>query len=425
MGRELYEVGEAPPVGEVPPRMYAQVVRPERYGEPIDAFQVEVVDTPSPKAGEVVVFVMAAGINYNNGAARGVPVDVIAQRQKLTGSTDDFHIGGSDASGIVYRVGPGVSDVRVGDHVVVHPGWWDPADPWVQSGKDPMLSQSARIWGYDWPRNYGSFAQFSIAQAHQVMPKAAHLTWEEAAASSLVGTTAYRMLYGWTGHTVQPGDVVLVWGGSGGLGSQAIQLVRWGGGRAIAVVSDDAKGAYCESLGAIGWVNRRDLDHWGIPPHWTDARGQATWLSGVRAFGKRIWDIVGDRTNPAIVFEHPGEETIPTSIFVCADGGMVVICAGTSGYSASVDLRYLWTRQKRLQGSHGSNDAQAYAYNDLIRDKAIGPSMSRVLPFDEIPLAHQQMYEGRHGMGNTSILIGAARAGTGAGETDGRDPGDR
>jgi crotonyl-CoA carboxylase/reductase len=69
------------------------------------------------------------------------------------------------------------------------------------------------------------------------------------------------------------------------------------------------------------------------------------WTAQAREFGKRIWEIVGERRNPAIVFEHPGEDTLPTSIFVCDNRGMVVICAGTSGYSAVVDLRYHWTRQ--------------------------------------------------------------------------------
>jgi crotonyl-CoA carboxylase/reductase len=408
-------IGTLPPVGEVPSRMIAQIVRQSRLGDPIDAFRPEEIDTPTPGPGEVLIGVMAAGINFNNvWAARGVPVDVISQRQKMTGRLDDFHVGGSDASGIVYAVGPDVTRVSVGDEVVVHHGWWDPNDPWVLSGKDPMLAPSARIWGYDWPRNYGSFAQFCIVQDHQVMPKADHLTWEEAAANSLVGTTAYRMLYGWLGNTVQPGDVVLVWGGSGGVGSQAIQLAKWGRGLPVAVVSDPEKGALCESLGAIGWIDRTDFHHWGTPPHWTDNEGQAKWLGEARGFGKRIWDIVGERRSPAIVFEHPGEATIPTSILTCGDGGMVVICAGTTGYSATVDLRYHWTRQKRLQGSHGTNDEQAYAYNELVRQGIVDPVLGRTLSFDEIPRAHQDMHEGRHGTGNTAILVGAPTTGLGA-----------
>ena len=158
---------------------------------------------------------------------------------------------------------------------------------------------------------------------------------------------------------MQKDDVVLVWGGSGGLGSQAIQLVEHAGGIPVAVVSSADKGEYCVGLGAAGYIDRTEFDHWGIPPHWTDGPGQKEWTGAARAFGGKLWEIVGKGRNPAIVFEHPGEDTIPTSVFVCEPGGMIVVCAGTTGYSAMVDLRYHWTRQKRLQGSHGTNDEQA------------------------------------------------------------------
>ena len=114
------------------------------------------------------------------------------------------------------------------------------------------------------------------------------------------------------------------------------------------------------------------------------------------------------------MFEHPGEETIPTSVFVCEAGGMVVICAGTSGYSATVDLRYHWVRQKRLQGSHGTNDEQATAFNELVRSGAIDPCLGQVLAFEEIGEAHQQMAEGRLPFGNTAVLVGAPAPGLGA-----------
>lgn len=412
-GVEPTPLGELPELGVVPETMTALVVRQDRFGDPATAFQQEQVPVPTLGPDEVLIAVMAAGINYNNvWAARGYPVDVIGLRQRQ-GEAHDFHIGGSDASGIVYAVGDQVTNVSVGDHVIVHPGYWDSNDPWVASGKDPMISSSARIWGYD--TNYGSFAQFARAQSHQVLPKAEHLTWAEAAAPTLVGTTAYRMLHGWAGNTVQPGDAVLVWGGSGGLGTQATQLVKAAGGHAIAVVSDDERGAYAEKFGAVGYINRREFSHWGIPPHLDDKAGQKEWTAGVRAFGKKIWEILGERRDPAIVFEHPGESTVPTSIFVCQPGGMVVICAGTTGFEAMVDLRYHWTRQKRLQGSHGTNDEQARAYNDLVRAGSIDPVLGRVIPFAELPEAHSRMGRGEDVFGNTVALVGAADPDSGRG----------
>jgi crotonyl-CoA carboxylase/reductase len=402
---------ELPPIGEVPKRMLAQVLRSERLGDPRTAFQVEEVDVPELKPNNVLIASMAAGINFNNvWAARGVPIDVIKVRQKQ-GEPYDFHIGGSDVAGIVYGVGTNVKDVKIGDEVVVHHGDWDADDPWVKSGKDPILAPSVKIWGYN--TNFGSFGQFCIAKEHQILPKAPHLTWEVAAASTLVGTTAYRMLFGWEGNTLKEDDVVLVWGGAGGLGSQAIQLAKIHGARAVAVVSSESKGEFCMKLGAVGYINRTDFDHWGIPPHWTDVEGQKAWTAGCRAFGKAIWDILGERKNPDIVFEHPGEQTIPTSIFVCEAGGMVVICAGTTGYSAMVDLRYHWVRQKRLQGSHGTNDEQARAYNQLVLDKKVEPCLGKLYSFDEIGQAHYDMGEGQEVFGNRVALVGAPEPGLG------------
>jgi crotonyl-CoA carboxylase/reductase len=404
-------VTELPDLGNVPDTMWAQTVRQDRFGDPRQAFAVEEVPVPQLAPGQVLVAVMAAGINYNNvWAARGIPIDVIGERRRR-GEPWDFHIGGSDAAGIVYAVGPEVSGVSVGDHVVSHPGWWDRDDPWVLAGNDQMLAPSAKIWGYN--TNFGSFGQFCLLQDHQLMPKAPHLTWEQAAAPTLVGTTAYRMLHGWAGHGVREGDVVLVWGGSGGLGVQAIQLARAAGAIPVAVVSDTTRGDYCLTFGAKGYINRKDFSHWGIPPHWTDDGGQRAWSKEARRFRDAISEVVGERRAPRIVVEHPGEATIPTSVYVCEPGGMVVICAGTSGYSATVDLRHQWVFQKRLQGSHGTNDEQAYAYNNLVTRGIVDPAVGEVLPFEEIGRAHYEMGEGIEVFGNRVALVGAATTGLG------------
>ena len=407
--KDLYELGEAPPLGHVPQKMYAQVIRQERFGEPAKAFQKEVIDVPSIGPDEVLVYVMAAGVNYNNvWAGLGSPIDVIAARQKQ-GEMADHHIGGSDASGFVYAVGDNVTNVKVGDEVVIHCGMWDIHSPFVRAGNDPMFDPSFRIWGYE--TTWGSFAQFTKVQAHQCMPKAPHLTWEEAAAPTLVGATAYRMLFGWEPHAVREGDVVLVWGGAGGLGSMAIQLATYAGARVVAVVSSEAKFDFCKRLGAIGCINRKEFDHWGRLPDWEDNDATGKFTAGARAFGKAIWDILGERKNPRIVFEHPGQTTIPTSQFVCDTGGMVVVCAGTTGYNADVDLRYLWMRQKRLQGSHFANDDQSYSFNQLVIDGKIDPCLSKVFAFDQTGECHQMMYENRHPDGNMAILVGAPQTG--------------
>ena len=412
MTKSLYDWNDQPPLGEVPEKMRAWLIREERFGEPTKAFQQEVVAVPEIGEDDVLVYVMAAGVNYNNvWAGLGVPVNVIGARRKA-GESEDFHIGGSDASGIVYKTGRNVKNVRVGDEVAVHCGMWDVHSPAIRAGMDPMYDDSFRIWGYE--SNYGSFAQFSRVQAHQCLPKPKHLTWEESAAYMLVGATAYRMLLGWGKNSVREDDVALIWGGAGGLGSMAIQIAKAKGAIPVAVVSSEDKFEYCQNLGAKGCINRKDFDHWGMLPHWKDTVGYNTWLKGVRKFGKAIWEALGERRNPRIVFEHPGETTIPTSIFVCETGGMVAICAGTTGYNATVDLRYLWMRQKRLQGSHFANDEQADGLNRLVIEGKVDPCLSQTFPLLGLPDAHQLMYENRHPHGNMAILIGAPRLGLGA-----------
>jgi crotonyl-CoA carboxylase/reductase len=410
--RELYDLGEHPPLGEIPQRMHAQVIRQARFGEPVDAFKHEVVPVPELGPNDVLVHVMAAGINYNNvWASLGVPVDVVRTHRQAgdAGDEEGFHLGGSDASGIVQSVGDAVTNVKPGDEVVVHCGMWDIDDPMIAAGGDPAFSNSFKIWGYD--VNWGSFAQFTRVQSHQCLPKPPRLTWEEAAAYTLEAATAYRMLAYWEPHTVKEGDVVLVWGGSGGLGSMGIQVTKALGGIPIAVVSSDARGEYCKQLGAAGYIDRTKFTHWGRLPDWSDDKAMTKAILGFRAFGKAIWDILGERRSPRIVFEHPGQDTIPTSLFVCDAGGMVVVCAGTTGYNADVDLRYLWTRQKRLQGSHFATDKEARAVNELVAEGKIDPCLTRTFAFDEVGQAHQLLRENKHPNGNMAILVSSTKPG--------------
>ncbi|HCP35152.1 MAG TPA: crotonyl-CoA carboxylase/reductase, partial [Deltaproteobacteria bacterium] len=226
--KDIYPLGERPPLGVVPEKMHAFCVRQDRFGEPKDAWKREVIPVPEIGPKDVLVYTMATGINYNNvWAGLGFPVDVIADRQKK-GEPEDFHAGGSDSAGIIWAVGSEVENVKVGDEVVIHSGWWEPDDPWVLSGKDPMLASSTRIWGYQ--TNYGSYCQFTRSQSHQCQKKPKHLSWEESACYMLCASTAYRMLMGWSPNVIEEGDVVLVWGAAGGLGSLALQIVSALGG---------------------------------------------------------------------------------------------------------------------------------------------------------------------------------------------------
>jgi len=396
--KDLYQIGEIPPLGHVPASMYAWVIRKERHGPPDEAMQIEVVPTWPLDSHEVLVFVMAAGVNYNGvWASLGQPMSTLDVHK------NPYHIAGSDASGIVWAVGSKVKRWKVGDEVVIHCNQ-DDGDDEECNGGDPMFSPSQRIWGYETPD--GSFAQFARVQDRQLLERPKHLTWEEAACYTLTLATSYRMLFGHRPHTLKPGHNVLVWGASGGLGSMAVQLCATAGANAIGVVSDDDKRDFVMSLGAKGVINRKDFNCWGQMPTVGTPEYDA-WNKEVRKFGKAIWDITGKGVNVDSVFEHPGEATFPVSCFVVKRGGMVVFCAGTTGYNLTMDARYVWMHQKRIQGSHFAHLLQASQANKLMVERRIDPCMSEVFPWEQIPKAHMRMWKNQHRPGNMAVLVSA------------------
>ncbi|MFM9127797.1 MAG: alcohol dehydrogenase catalytic domain-containing protein, partial [Solirubrobacterales bacterium] len=291
---QISEVTTEP--GELPETMAAWVIREEREGEPKDAFLVEEIEVPEPEAFEVIVRVMAAGVNFNNvWAALGEPVSIFGY-----GDHPEYghHIGGSDASGVVWKVGPGVTRWKPGDEVVIHCNQTSYEDPEVH-GLDPMAAPSQRIWGYE--TTWGSFAQFTKVQAQQLLPKPEALSWEEAASYGLTYFTAYRMLL--DRARLQAGDRVLIWGAAGGLGVFATQLVKAAGAESVGVVSSDEKGELVKQLGATDYIDRREFA--GMMRTGDETPEQEKERFAVtRAFAKRCKELLGE--SPNIVFEHVG-----------------------------------------------------------------------------------------------------------------------
>lgn len=397
---DVTDVGVEP--GTLPETMAAWVIRQEREGEPIDAFQLEQIEVPQPGAFEVIVRVMAAGVNYNNvWAALGEPIGVWRY-----GDHPEYghHIGGSDASGVVWKVGEGVTKWKPGDEVIIHCNQASYEDIEVH-GLDPMAAPSQKIWGYE--TTWGSFAQFTKVQAQQLIPKPKNLSWDEAASYGLVYFTAYRMLI--TQCNIQAGDRVLIWGAAGGLGVFATQLCKAAGATSVGVVSSAEKGELVERLGATGWIDRNEykgmMRKGGESPDEEKARFKES-----RRFGKAVEEILGGPAD--IVFEHVGQATFPTSVLVVKPFGKVVICAGTTGYNLDFDVRYLWMRQKQIIGSHFANAYECYKANELIESGQIRPVLWRTMPFEGVGEAHQLMRENKH-LGKIAILVGASEEGQG------------
>jgi crotonyl-CoA carboxylase/reductase len=386
--------------GELPETMAAWVIRQEREGEPIDAFQLEQIEVPQPGAFEVIVRVMAAGVNFNNvWAALGEPVSVFRYHPD-----EDHHIGGSDASGIVWKVGEGVTKWKPGDEVVIHCNQASYEDVEVH-GLDPLAAPSQKIWGYE--TSWGSFAQFTKVQAQQLIPKPANLTWDEAASYGLTYFTAYRMLIDQC--TIQPGDRVLIWGAAGGLGVFATQLCKISGAQAVGVVSAPEKGELLERIGITGWIDRNEyagmMRKGGESPDEEKARFKES-----RRFAKAVSEILGGP--PDIVFEHVGQATFPTSVLTVKPFGKVVICGATSGFNLDFDVRYLWMRQKQIIGSHFANAYEATRANELIEQGLIRPVLWKTMAFEQVAEAHQLMRENKH-LGKIAILVGAPSEGEG------------
>ncbi len=313
-------------LGELPKAMPAWVIRQEREGEPTEAFQLEQIEVPEPGIDEVIVRVMAAGVNFNNvWASLGCPISVFDY-----GDHPEFghHIGGSDGAGIVWKVGPGVERWKPGDEVVIATGRASYEDSRCM-GQDPTVSRKAEAWGYE--TTWGSFAQFTKVQGQQLHPRPRTLSWAESASYGLTYFTAYRMLIDQAGLKV--GQNVLVWGAAGGLGVFAIQLCAAAGANAVGVVSSPEKGELVKQLGAVDYIDRSEFgEMMRNPANLADSADEQKRFEVSRAFAKQVREILGEP--PDVVFEHIGQATFPTSVFVVKPFGKVVICGATSGYPA-------------------------------------------------------------------------------------------
>jgi len=359
------------------------------------------VEMPELAPDECVVAVMAAAINFNTiWSAIFEPVPTFAflekfGRQGWNGARHDlpYHILGSDGSGVVVRTGIGVKHWKVGDKVVLSPSYVDEEDH--ASYDDGMMTETQLAWGFE--TNFGSLGEYCIVKANQLIKKPRHLSWEEAGASTLCASTAYRMLVSKHGAQMKQGDVVLVWGGTGGLGSYATQLVKNGGGIPVAVVGSEAKADLVRAQGCEHVINRNELE--------LGEQGFRNRKAG-RILGEAVRRLVGE--DPQIVFEYLGAETFGASVYVAKRGGKIVTCGSSTGYKHEYDNRFLWMRLKSIIGSHGFNYHEAVETNRLISLGMIHPTLSTVFPLTEAPEATRAVQTNQH-TGKVAVLCGALK----------------
>src|ERR687894_634115 len=315
---------------------------PSEDKDPRKSLHVGEVATPELAPDEVYLAVMASSINFNTvWTSIFEPLSTFGfldrlGRESVWGArhAQDFHVVGSDASAVVLRVGSAVRNWKPGDRVSVHCNFVDDQDP--SAHDDSMLAANQRIWGFE--SNFGGLADLSVVKANQLMPKPAHLTWEEAAVNGLCASTSYRMLVGKHAARMKQGDNVFIWGATGGIGAYATQLVLNGGGTPIGVVSS----------------------------------------------------------------EDPARQTMGASVFITKRGGTIVTCAATSGFMIEYDNRHLWMKLKSIVSSHFANYQEAWEMNRLIDKGAIQPVMSAVFPLEQVGEAaravHRNEAEGKLGV---------------------------
>jgi crotonyl-CoA reductase len=375
--------------------------------DPRKSLHVDSVPTPPLGPNEVQVAVMASAVNFNTvwtSIFEPLPTFAFLERFGREGELGarhnlDYHIVGSDASGVVLKTGPGVTRWKPGDEVTVHCNYVDLEGP--EGHDDSMIDSRQRIWGFE--TNFGGFSEIAMVKANQLMPKPKHMTWEEAACLGLVSSTSYRMLVSPNGAGMKQGDVVLIWGGTGGLGGFACQYVLNGGAIPVAVVSSPEKVDLLHEIGVEAVIDRKaeGFDFWdGDQPN----------MAEQRRFGKRIRELVGE--DPDIVFEHPGRQTFATSVFVVKKGGKVVTCASTSGYMHTYDNRYLWMNLKSIIGSHFANYKEAWEANRLASLGKIHPILSKTYSLEDAGEAAYQVHQNLH-KGKLGILVLAPEEGLG------------
>ena len=384
--------------------------------DPRESIHIDEVATPELAPDEVYVAVMASSINFNTvWTSIFEPLPTFGFLDRLGRESTwgarhalDHHVIGSDASGVVLRVGSAVRNWKPGDRVAVHCNYVDDQDP--AAHEDSMLASNQRIWGFE--SNFGGLADLSIVKVNQLMPKPTHLTWEESAVNALCASTSYRMLVGDNAARMKQGDNVLIWGASGGLGGYACQLVLNGGGTPVGVVSSSDKVELLHELGVEHVIDRNEEDY----QFWSDEHTQdeGEW----RRLGKKVRGFIGD--DPDIVFEHPGRSTMGASVFVTKRGGKIVTCAATTGYMIEYDNRHLWMRLKQIVSSHFANYSEAWEMNRLLDQGRIQPILSKTFALTETGEAAFQVHHNQH-EGKLGVLCLAPEAGMGITDPEKRE----
>lgn len=333
--------------------MKAAVFR-EYNKDPTKVVKIEDIDVPKIKSNEVLIKVESASYNYNDlWAIWGEPV-----------KTPLPHISGSDVAGTVVEVGEDVSKFKVGDRVVSHSNMSCRICEQCTAGKE-YDCKDRNIWGFQTGPLWGGFAQYTHLPEVNVAKLPENVSFEDAAALSMVGMTAWHMLVGRA--RIIPGQTVLIMGGTSGVGMMGIQIAKLYNCNVIATAGNQQKMDKCLELGADSVVNHREAD----------------WYKKVRDITKK--------EGVDIVFEHIGKNVFPQEVSLLKMGGTLVATGATTGYDSTLDLRYLFFKGTNLLGSTQGTKAELEQVIYWTSKNKIKPLIATTLPFSNMVEGHVMM----------------------------------
>ncbi len=336
--------------------MKAAVYR-EHSEDPRQVVKIEDIDAPKPESSEVLIEVEAASYNYNDlWGIWGKPIKIPMP-----------HISGSDAAGTVVEIGENVTaNIKIGDRVVAHPNLTCRVCYECTSGRE-YDCLNRKVWGFQTGPLWGGFAQYTHLPAVNVVKLNDNVSFNDAAAISMVGMTAWHMLV--TRANIRPGQTVLIMGGGSGMGIAGIQIAKLFNCLVIATAGNKDKMDKCLQLGADFAVNHRESD----------------WYKKVRE--------ITNKQGVDVIFEHIGKSTFPQELSLLKMGGTLVSTGATTGYDSTIDLRYLFFKGINLLGATQGTKAGLEEVIRWVSEGKIRPMIDTILPFSNMVEGHVKMAE--------------------------------
>ncbi len=343
--------------------MKAAVFR-EHGNDPEKVVKIEDIEIPKIKSNEVLIEVEAAAYNYNDlWAIWGRPIKVPLP-----------HISGTDIAGTVKEVGEQVTSLKVGDRVVSHGNLSCRICNMCTSGREYDCKER-QVWGFQTGPLWGGYCQYTHLPEVNVAKIEDNISFEDAAAISMVGMTSWHMLV--ERAKIKPGQTVLVMGGTSGVGMVGIQIAKLYNCDVIATAGNQQKMDKCLELGADNVVNHREAD----------------WY-------KKVRDITKKQGGVDIVFEHIGKNVFPQEVSLLKMGGTLVSTGATTGYDSTIDLRYLFFRGINIIGATQGTKAELEEVLFWVSKGKIIPLINAILPFSNMVKGHIMMANGDQ-MGKT------------------------